>query len=249
MIRGIYTAAMGMLLDMSKVDTTANNLANIETVGYKKDKLIYRAYQDRAIYALPDRRRPIGNLTYSAVLDDVFLDTSQGVIQQTGNLLDLAIDSDGYFALQGENNIYYTRAGNFKLDTQGYIVNPDGLRLLDENGQSIQFQDGYSIDQDGYIKDSFNNIITRLGLYTFENSSGLRKIGYTLFVPTDESGEAVAAENFRILSGYIELSNVNALVEMTKLIEAQRHFEISQKVVVVEDEVLAKLTSQVGSLR
>lgn len=249
MIRGIYTAAMGMLLDMSKVDTAANNLANIETVGYKKDKLIYRAYQDRAIYALPDRRRPIGNLTYSAVLDDVFLDTSQGAIQQTGNLLDLAIDSDGYFALQGENNIYYTRAGNFKLDTQGYIVNPDGLRLLDENGQPIQFQDGYSIDQDGYIKDSFKNTITRLGLYTFENSSGLRKIGYTLFVPTDESGEAVAAENFRILPGYIELSNVNALIEMTKLIEAQRHFEISQKVIVVEDEVLAKLTSQVGSLR
>lgn len=249
MIRGIYTAAMGMLLDMSKVDTTANNLANIETIGYKKDKLIFRAYQDRPIYALPDRKRPIGNLTYSAVLDDVYLDTSQGTIQQTGNLLDLALDSDGYFALQGLDNIYYTRAGNFKLDAQGYIVNPDGLVLLDENGQTIQFQDGYSIDQDGYIKDRFNNIVTRIGVYTFENSSQLRKIGYTLFEPTIESGEAVAAENFRILPGYVELSNVNALLEMTKLIEAQRHFEISQKVVVVEDEILAKLTSQVGSLR
>lgn len=249
MIRGIYTAAMGMLLDMSKVDTTANNLANIETVGYKKDKLIFRAYQDRAIYALPDRRHPIGNLTYSAVLDDVYLDTSQGIIQQTGNLLDLAIDSDGYFALQGENATYYTRAGNFRLDAQGYIVNPDGLRLLDENNQPIQFQDGYNIDQDGYVKDRFNNIVTRISVYAFENSSNLRKIGYTLFEPTDESGEAVVAENFRILPGYVELSNVNALMEMTKLIEAQRHFEISQKVVVVEDEMLAKLTSQVGSLR
>lgn len=249
MIRGIYTAAMGMLLDMSKVDTTANNLANIETVGYKKDKLTFRAYQDRAIYALPDRRHPIGNLTYSAVLDDVYLDTSQGIIQQTGNLLDLAIDSDGYFALQGENATYYTRAGNFRLDAQGYIVNPDGLRLLDENNQPIQFQDGYNIDQDGYVKDRFNNIVTRISVYAFENSSNLRKIGYTLFEPTDESGEAVVAENFRILPGYVELSNVNALMEMTKLIEAQRHFEISQKVVVVEDEMLAKLTSQVGSLR
>lgn len=249
MIRGIYTAAMGMLLDMSKVDTTANNLANIETVGYKKDKLIFRAYQDRAIYALPDKRNPIGNLTYSAVVDDVYLDTSQGVIQQTGNLLDLAIDSDGYFALQGESTIYYTRAGNFRLDAEGYVVNPDGLRLLDENSQPVQFQDGYSIDQDGYVKDRLNNIVTRIGVYTFEDSSSLRKIGYTLFEPTDESGEAVAAENFRILPGYVELSNVNALMEMTKLIEAQRHFEISQKVVVVEDEMLAKLMSQVGSLR
>ncbi|WP_041083475.1 flagellar hook-basal body protein [Thermotoga profunda] len=249
MIRGIYTAAMGMLLDTSKVDTTANNLANIETVGYKKDKLIFRAYQDRAIYALPNRKHPIGNLTYSAVLDDVYLDTSHGTFLKTDNPLDLAIESDGYFALQGENSVYYTKAGNFKLDAEGYIVNADGLRLLDENGEAIQFLDGYSVDQDGYIKDRFNNIVTRIGVYTFENQSQLRKIGYTLLQPTPQSGEAVAEEDFRILPGYVELSNVNALLEMTKLIEAQRHFEISQKVVVVEDELLAKLTSQVGSLR
>ncbi|HOJ88783.1 MAG TPA: flagellar basal-body rod protein FlgF [Pseudothermotoga sp.] len=249
MIRGIYTAAMGMLLDVAKVDTTANNLANVETIGYKKDRLAFRAYQDRAIYALPNRREPIGNLTYSAVLDDVYLDTSKGAFQQTGNPLDLAIDSQGYFALQREDGIYYTRAGNFKIDSQGYLVNADGLQLLDENNQPIQFQDGYSVDQDGYVKDRFNNIVTRIGVYAFENPAGLRKIGYTLLQPTDDSGQAVAAEDFRILSGYVELSNVNALMEMTRLIEAQRHFEISQKVVVVEDEILAKLTSQVGSLR
>ncbi|HEY8543264.1 MAG TPA: flagellar hook-basal body protein, partial [Pseudothermotoga sp.] len=206
-------------------------------------------YQDRAIYALPNRKYPIGNLTYSAVLDDVYLDTSHGTFLKTDNPLDLAIESDGYFALQGENGVYYTKAGNFKLDAEGYIVNADGLRLLDENGEAIQFSDGYSVDQDGYIKDRFNNIVTRIGVYTFEDQSQLRKIGYTLLQPTPQSGEAVAEEDFRILPGYIELSNVNALLEMTKLIEAQRHFEISQKVVVVEDELLAKLTSQVGSLR
>ncbi|HEY8542816.1 MAG TPA: flagellar hook basal-body protein, partial [Pseudothermotoga sp.] len=204
MIRGIYTAAMGMLLDTSKVDTTANNLANIETVGYKKDKLIFRAYQDRAIYALPNRKHPIGNLTYSAVLDDVYLDTSHGTFLKTDNPLDLAIESDGYFALQGENSVYYTKAGNFKLDAEGYIVNADGLRLLDENGEAIQFLDGYSVDQDGYIKDRFNNIVTRIGVYTFENQSQLRKIGYTLLQPTPQSGEAVAEEDFRILPGYVE---------------------------------------------
>ncbi len=249
MVRGIYTAAMGMLLDVAKVDTTANNLANVETIGYKKDRLAFRAYQDREIYALPNKRNPIGSLTYSAVLDDVYLDTSHGVFQQTDNPLDLAIYSDGYFALQAEDGIYYTRAGNFKVDAEGYIVNTDGLRLLDENNQPIQFLDGYSIDQDGYVKDRFNNVVTRIGVYTFEDQSQLRKIGYTLFEPTIESGQAVAAEDFRILPGYVELSNVNAILEMTKLIEAQRHFEISQKVVVVEDEMLAKLTSQVGSTR
>ncbi|MGJ8455088.1 flagellar hook-basal body protein [Pseudothermotoga sp. U03pept] len=249
MIRGIYSAAMGMLLDVAKLDTTANNLANIETTGYKKDRTTFRAYDDRAIYALPNRNQPIGNLTYSAVLDDVYLDTSRGIFQQTSNPLDLAIDSDGYFGLIGQNAIYYTRAGNFKLDTEGYLVNADGLRLMDQDGQPIRFSDGFNIDQDGYVKDRFNNVVTRVAVFIFEDPSNLRKVGYTLFEPTEESGEPVAAQDFRILSGYVELSNVNALMEMTKLIEAQRHLEISQKVVVAEDEMLSKLMNQVGSLR
>ncbi|MEJ5229800.1 MAG: flagellar basal-body rod protein FlgF [Pseudothermotoga sp.] len=249
MIRGIYSAAMGMLLDVAKLDTTANNLANVETIGYKRDRAVFRAYDDRAIYALPSRDKPIGNLTYSAVLDDVHLDTSRGVFQQTSNPLDLAIDSDGYFGLIGQDAVYYTRAGNFKLDSEGYLVNADGLRLMDQDGQPIRFSDGFSIDGDGYVRDRFNNVVTRIALFTFEDPSSLRKVGYTLFEPTEESGEPVAAQDFRILSGYVELSNVNALMEMTRLIEAQRHFEISQKVVVAEDEMLAKLMNQVGTLR
>ncbi|AEH51724.1 flagellar basal-body rod protein FlgF [Pseudothermotoga thermarum] len=249
MIRGIYTAAMGMLLDISKLDAASNNLANVESAGYKKDRLAFRAYHEREIYVLPNKRQPIGTLAYSAVLDHVYPDFSQGTVQYTGNLLDLAIEGEGFFAVERNGEIFYTRAGNFKLDAEGFLVNADGLRVLDINNQPIRFENGYSIDEQGYVRNSLNQPVTRIAVYSFENVRYLRKFGYTLFQPTQESGEPFAAENFRILPGYVELSNVNAVREMVTLIEAQRHFEIAQKAVIVQDELVAKLISQVGTLR
>ncbi len=249
LIRGIYTAAMGMLLDVSKIDATANNLANVDSIGYKKDKLAFRAYHEREIYALPNKKQPIGTFVYSAVLDRVYNDVSQGTIQYTGNPLDLAIEGEGFFAVQRGEETFYTRAGNLKLDAEGYLVNADGLRLLDFNGEAIRFEYGYTVDEQGYVRDSLNQPITRIAVYNFESARDLRKFGYTLFQQTEESGQPVAAENFRILTGYVELSNVNAVREMVNLIEAQRHFEISQKAVIVQDELVARLISQVGTLR
>lgn len=249
MVRAIYTAAMGMLSDAFKLDSTANNLANVDTTGYKKDIPTFSAYQERSVYLSSDRRTPIGTLPYSCVVDRVYVDPSEGALLYTANPLDLAIVGSGYFAVQRQNEVFYTRAGNFKLDPEGYIVNADGLRLLDVNAQPIVFQHGYSIDEEGFVKDGAGNTITRIAVYSFESERNLRKYGYTLFSPTEESGPPVTANNFRILSGHVELSNVNAVTEMVKMIELQRHFEITQKIVLAEDEMFAKLFSQVATLR
>lgn len=249
MVRAVYIAAMGMLSDTFKLDSTANNLANVDTVGYKKDIPVFSAYQNRSIYLSSDRRTPIGDLPYSSVVDRVYVDPSEGTLQYTANPLDLAIIGSGYFAVQRQDGVFYTRAGNFKLDPEGYIVNTEGLRLLDVNGQPIFFHPGYSIDEEGFVKDNLGNVVTRIAVYNFESERNLRKFGYTLFSPTEESGPPVAAENFRILSGYVELSNVNAVAEMVKMIELQRHFEVTQKIVLAEDEMFAKLLSQVATLR
>lgn len=249
MVRAVYTAAMGMLSDTFRLDSTANNLANVDTVGYKKDIPVFSAYQERSIYLSNDRRIPIGTLPYSNVVDRVYVDPSEGALQYTANPLDLAIIGSGYFAVQRQDEVFYTRAGNFKLDPEGYIVNAEGLRLLDVNGQPIVFHIGYSIDEEGFVRDNLGNVVTRIAVYNFESERDLRKFGYTLFSPTEESGPPVAAENFRILSGHVELSNVNAVAEMVKMIELQRHFEITQKIVLAEDEMFAKLFSQVATLR
>lgn len=249
MVRAVYTAAMGMLSDTFKLDSTANNLANVDTVGYKKDIPVFSAYQERPIYSSNDRRIPIGTLPYSNVVDRVYIDPSEGTLQYTANPLDLAIIGSGYFAVQRQDEVFYTRAGNFKLDPEGYIIDADGLRLLDVNGQPIVFHVGYTIDEEGFVRDNLGSVVTRIAVYNFESERDLRKFGYTLFLPTEESGPPVAAENFRILSGYVELSNVNAVAEMVKMIELQRHFEITQKIVLAEDEMFAKLFSQVATLR
>lgn len=249
MVRAVYTAAMGMLSDTFKLDSTANNLANVDTIGYKKDIPVFSAYQERSIYSSNDRRIAIGTLPYSNVVDRVYVDPSEGALQYTANPLDLAIIGSGYFAVQRQDEVFYTRAGNFKLDPESYIVNAEGLRLLDVNGQPIVFHIGYSVDEEGFVRDNLGNVVTRIVVYNFESERDLRKFGYTLFSPTEESGPPVAAENFRILSGYVELSNVNAVVEMVKMIELQRHFEITQKIVLAEDEMFAKLFSQVATLR
>lgn len=249
MVRGIYTAAMGMLNDWFRLDSTANNLANVDTVGYKKDIPTFSAHQERHIYSSLDRRTPIGSLPYSSVVDRVYIDPTGGTLQYTGNFLDLAIEGNGYFAVQRGNEVYYTRAGNFRFDAEGFVVNADGFRLLDENGEPVRFEEGYSVDEQGFVRDNLGNVVSRIGVYSFASERDLRKVGYTLFTPTDDSGPAVAAENFRILTGYVELSNVNALTEMVKMVELQRHFEITQKVVLAEDEMFSKLFSQAASLK
>jgi len=249
MVRGIYTAAMGMLADWFKLDSTANNLANVDTVGYKKDVPTFSAHDERHIYLSLNKRVPIGTLTYSVVVDRVYLDATEGSLQYTGNPLDLAIVGNGYFSVQRNNEVLYTRAGNFKLNAEGFIVNADGFRLLDVNNEPIRFQDGFSIDEEGYVRDQAANVVSRIAVYSFASQQNLRKVGYTLFSPTNESGPAVAAGDFRILSGHVELSNVNAVAELVKMVELQRHFEITQKVVLAEDEMFSKLFSQLATLR
>ncbi len=251
MVRGIYTAAMGMLTDVTKLDTVSNNLANINTTGYRKDLPTFATYAERMIYAKEfQKMRPIGNLEHGVVLDRVYNDVEQGMIQESGNSLDFAIEGEGFFALEiPGSGVFYSRAGNFKINQQNQLVNADGLAVLDENGNYIYLTEDFQVDRGGYIKDPAGNIITRLGIYAFANPSTLQKVGYTLYQPTQESGQPIPAENFRIMQGYIELSNVNAVREMIKMIEAQRHFEFNQRVVVTEDQMLAKLMDQVASLR
>lgn len=250
-MRGIYTAAMGMLTDVTKLDTVSNNLANVNTNGYRKDLPTFATYAERMIYAKEAQKmKPIGSLEHGVVLERVYNDAEQGVIQESGNNLDFAIEGEGFFALEVPGSgVLYSRAGNFKINPHNQLMNVDGLAVLDENGNYIYLNDGFQVDREGYIKDPTGNIVTRLGIYTFANPSTLQKVGYTLYQPTQESGQPIPAENFRIMQGYIELSNVNAVREMVKMIEAQRHFEFNQRVVTTEDQMLAKLMDQVASLR
>lgn len=249
MYRGVYTAAMGMLVDLTKIDTLSNNIANVETNGYKADTLAFKAYWEKEIYRIkpePENRRVevknIGKLEQAVILDEVRTRFEQGILEQTNIPTHLAIHGDGFFAVRKGDQTYYTRNGEFLRDTDGRLVNTQGYVLLGRNGQELRVPENISIDGAGNILDQNGNTVGTIGVYYLQNP---KKEGDTLF-----SGEAQPIQqNFRILSGYIEKSNVNVVREMVKMIQAHRHYEATSKMIVVHDELLNKVINNVGALR
>ena len=249
MYRGVYTAAMGMLVDLTKIDTLSNNLANVETNGYKADALAFKTYWEKEIYRIkpePENRevnvKKIGKLEQAVILDEVRTRFEQGVLEQTNVPTHLAIQGDVFFAVRKGNEVYYTRNGEFIRDVNGRLVNTQGYYLLDRNGRELIVPENISVDETGNILNENGNVVGTIGIYSLQNP---RKIGETLF-----TGEAqLAQENFRILPGYIEKSNVNVVREMVKMIEAHRHYETTSKTIVVHDELLNKVINNVGALR
>jgi len=252
-IRGMYMAAMGMLNDMYRLDRISNDLANVDTPGYKADREAFRTYLEGIMTAeVPDPVRgrkliPIGKLEGAVVLDEVRPVMSHGPLEYTGNPLDLAIDGEGFFAVEKSGKVLYTRAGNFKLDEQGRIVTTDGALLLSVEGKPIKVSRNVTITRDGRVFDGGKEI-ARVGVYVFEDPQKLKKVGYTYFAPTEASGDPKRG-SIGIRQGYIERSNVNALRGMVEMIKALRHFEISQRVVTSSDELLGRLINNAGSLR
>ncbi len=246
-------AAMGMLNDMYNLDRISNDLANVDTVGYKKDRAAFKTYMEGLMVAeLPDPIKgrkflPVGKLEGAVVLDEVRPVITEGALEKTGNPLDLAIVGKGFFRVEKNGEIFYTRAGNFKLDNSGYMMTSDGGYLLDENGERIKINGSVEIQEDGTIYVNGKKL-TKIALYGFDHPEKLEKFGYTYFKETEESGEPKKVR-VGLKEGYVERSNVNALREMVGMIKALRHFEISQRVVTTSDELLGRLINNVGSLR
>ncbi|AAD36610.1 flagellar basal-body rod protein FlgF [Thermotoga maritima MSB8] len=249
MTRGIYNAAMGMLVDMAKLDRIANDLANVDTAGYKQDREAFRAYLRREVFRQEPnpvesrtKKVPIGPLEYATVLDEVRTDLSQGPVEETDVPYHLAINGEGFFRIEFNGGEYYTRNGEFTVNSEGYIVTNYGGYLLDENGERVRFFDDFTVDEEGYVRDAYGNIVTRIGVYNLENPE---KFGNTLFTGENPS----PSENFRIMQGYVEKSNVDALKAMVDMISAMRHYELSQRAVTVNDELNGKLINSLASLK
>lgn len=255
MIRGLYTAASGMMLQMQRQDVVANNIANANSSGYKKDTTVNQAFPDMLISRVGETnpRRvdqamspvPIGPLGTGAAVAEIVTDFSTGKIQMTENSADLAIGSQGFFAVLTPAGERFTRDGAFKINAQGLLVTNDGYYVLDRNNQAIAFQDDYLVDEDGRVLDAGHQLVAQLKVVEFDDPRYLRKEGGVM----NSSGQ-----NYRLLDnpdikqGYLELSNVNAIQEMVNLINVVRAYESCQKVIQAEDEITGIAINQVGSI-
>ncbi len=254
MQRSMFIAATGMEAQRLNIDVISNNLANVNTTGFKRSRadfqeLMYQGLKEAGASSAEGTVLPtgiqVGLGVKPAAVQKIF---KQGDFAATENPLDMVVEGKGFFQiLTPEGDIAFTRAGAFKLDSEGNIVNSDGYAMepaitIPANTLSITIAtDGtVSVLQDG------NNASVEVGqieLAQFTNPGGLTPIGKNLFLPNEASGEATTgtpnAEGFgSVNQGFLELSNVNVVEEMVNMIVSQRAYELSSKVVQTSDEML-----------
>jgi flagellar basal-body rod protein FlgF len=243
-----FTSVSGLRAQSQAVDVIANNIANVNTTGFKRSSTNLRN--------TPPSPNGSGQTVGTGVnVGSITQSFSQGPIQFTGMDSDLAIDGPGFFTVQDQDGIIgFTRSGNFTRDSEGFLRTPNGGFLMGEGGriQVPSDSSSYSIDRDGSVRSfNFSGVQTTVGtisLTNFPNENGLTPLGSGLFSPTDAAGDAVTGnpgEEGRgtIQSGALEMSNVDMAEEMVDMIVAQRSFEANVKVVQTTDEMLKTLTN------
>lgn len=257
MFKSLKTAASGMDAQQRKLDVTANNIANVSTTGFKASRAEFQELlytEERAAGNANEGGAPtaieVGSGVRTAATQKNF---TQGTLEATGNPLDIAIEGQGFFQVMRENGVVaYTRAGAFKVDSNGQIVTADGHRMqpdisLPEDTSSI------TVQRDGRIMitvgDSPSSIEAgRIELANFANPAGLRSLGRNLFEANDASGlpqigQPGQSTNGTLSQGYLEGSNVQVTEEMISMIVAQRAYEINSKVIRTVDEMLRTATN------
>ena len=259
MLRGLYTAYTGMLNEQYRMDIMSNNLANADTVGFKKEGSTSQAYSEVMAVKIkdttedPNTPKRLGNMSLGVKIGETYTDFSQGSLRDTGNTYDLALSGDGFFNIEftnkaGETSTKYTRAGNFTLTKEGYLTTKDGDYVLGENGRiqlsttagnTVIMEDG-SIYQDDVL-------VTKLKITEFEDTNYLTHYGESMW-DAKEGAVANDATDFRIHQGYVEMSNISVVTEMVNMISIQRQYEANQKLITTYDESLDKSVNQIGRI-
>jgi flagellar basal-body rod protein FlgG len=255
MIRALYTAATGMEAQQLNMDVTANNLANVNTTGFKKSRvdfqdLLYQTVKSAGAMQAQGTQVPtgiqVGLGTRMAATQKIF---TQGDYKQTDNDLDVMIEGDGFFQVMLPNgDLAYTRDGSFKIDGTGKLVTSDGYVVQPEITIPDTATD-ISIGEDGTVSvttsgQSATQQIGQLQLTRFLNPAGLKSLGKNLLGETDVSGDANTVTpgedgSGTLSQGMIEMSNVKVVDEMVNMIEAQRAYEINSKSIQAADDMLS----------
>ncbi len=246
MIRGLYTSATGMAVNEARMDTLSNNIANVDTDGFKKDRRIVESFEDALLHRIQaGERQEIGGLGPGAGIDESYTDFSQGGIKETEADLDLALNGDGFFAVETPEGVRYTRRGNFTMNSDGLIVNDDGYPLLGEEGP-LQVLPGErtTVDTNGTVY-SGGLEVDDLIITDFDDRNLLEQEGYSLYAQAE--AEEVEPEEFEVKQGFVERSNVEIVREMVDMIEATRHYETNQRAVRAQDETLQRAVNDIAS--
>lgn len=252
MFSGFYNLASGMITHGKHLDVISNNMANVATTGFKVDTFTGQTF-DEVMYSLVGNKDKnfidIGERSYATVPSQLYTDYTQGSFDETRMPLDFAIDDDGrgFFAIQTDAGIRYTRAGDFSLDEEGYLSLPDHGRVLDVNGEEIALvTDKISTDDFGRMYTQNGGFLGQIGVYVFEDTEGLVKDPMGMF---DPGGAQPEADTVRLHHGMLERSNVGLAQQMVKMISTQRAYQSSATLTKMYDQVMSHASGDLGRLQ
>lgn len=248
MNRGMYVAGTSMITSRQKMDVIANNIANSTTVGFKEDTMVSRSFEDMLISAtnepnMVSSTREVGPFNTGIHVDAVYTNFVTGAITQTDSNTDFAIEGNGFFVVNTPNGERYTRDGSFRLDSQGYLVNQDGYRVLGRNGQIYVGDGELAVNLQGNIY--INGTQTdRLRIDTVQDPNTLRKEGNNLY----NGAGTPADEGYNVRQSALESSNVDIASGIVDMMKVYRNYESNQKIIQVIDGTLDKAVNQLGKI-
>lgn len=255
MLKGLYTAHTGLVNEQYRMDIMSNNLANSSTVGFKKEGSTSETFDAVLAYRLKDTTdvgnfpKRIGFNNPGVKIGEVYNDFTQGPFQITDNTYDLALGGEGFFTIEfrnkaGVTSTKYTRAGDFTLNTSGYLVTKDGDYVLGTNGRiRLDPNTETEINKDGSIVQD-GRTVARLRISDFQDYDYLVKYGETYFETVD--GFRTKPAEAEVFSGYLEASNVQVVSEMVDMINITRAYESNQKIMQTYDSTLEIAATQLG---
>lgn len=256
MIRGLYTASAGMQVEMIRQESIANNLANVNTAGFRRDLAVMEARKGMSIARTnnatsadpigPTRKVQIGTLGNGVLVNRIVKDFTQGDLRQTDNPFDLALQGKGFMAVQSpaDGKTYYSRDGQFTKDKDGFVVDKSGNKLMGQNGPIVATGQ-MAVSVDGTVRMN-GKAVDRLQLASFPDADAdLAKHGDTLF---DYTGGAAPepADKLEVHQGMLEGANVNSVQEMVSMISVMRQYEANSKALQAQDETLGRAVNDIA---
>jgi flagellar basal-body rod protein FlgG len=254
MIRGLYTASAGMNVQTKKMDIISNDLANVNTTGYKKDTAVIASFPQVLASRLDDKQNhianngQIGNMSLGARIDEIYTNFTQGSVIKTDGVVDVAIQGEGFFALQTPAGVAYTRDGNFSINQAGQVVSKEGYYVLTQGGTPLELGEDFLtsgnkvvIKESGEVY-SGSELIDTMALVRFEDVKALQKMDDNLY----QSNAQGIPFTGSVLQGFLEASNVNPVTAMVDMITVSRAYEANQKAVQTHDTLLGKAVNEIG---
>ena len=250
MFKGFYQLTSAMLSQGRRLDVVSHNMTNISTAGYKLDRYTDSTFQDVLISRVGNKNKAVstemGEETYILAPSELVTDFTQGSMDETTLPLDFAIIGDGFFAIDRDGDVAYTRNGSFNLDDEGYLCLWGQGRVLNSEGQPIQLPtDHIYVNKLGEIyTEADRNYLGTLGIYAADDTANLERNEYGLFT----GGNFQLSENYEIRHRMVERSNVNMVEEMVLMMSSQRALQSAAQMSKIYDAVMSKATTELGRM-